>query len=207
MNDLTKPRPTLRAAAITGFATLLALGFAGCKGKTQAQAPGPNGDPANANLAQPYTGGNAGQTQVLGQSQSYTSQASGQSYESQSAAPIIRQAPAGSATHPVQYYPVPQAQSGQNGYPQGYDSQTSYDPNAQDYSDAEDAGAQALAETDQPPPPLPEYDQPPAPADNYLWTPGYWDYANTNAGYYWVPGAWVAPPYLWRPLDPALLGL
>jgi hypothetical protein len=50
------------------------------------------------------------------------------------------------------------------------------------------------------PPPLPQYDQPPAPADNDLWTPGYWGYA--NAGYYWVPGAWVMAPWLgalWTP--------
>ena len=52
----------------------------------------------------------------------------------------------------------------------------------------------------QPPPPLPEYQQPPAPAPNDLWTPGYWGYAPT--GYYWVPGVWVAAPYvgaLWTP--------
>jgi hypothetical protein len=47
---------------------------------------------------------------------------------------------------------------------------------------------------------LPEYDQPPAPGDDYLWTPGYWNYA--SAGYYWVPGVWVQAPYqgaLWTP--------
>jgi hypothetical protein len=52
----------------------------------------------------------------------------------------------------------------------------------------------------QPPPPLPEYQQPPAPAPNDLWTPGYWGYATT--GYYWVPGVWIAAPYvgaLWTP--------
>ena len=52
----------------------------------------------------------------------------------------------------------------------------------------------------QPPPPLPEYQQPPAPEPNDLWTPGYWGYAPT--GYYWVPGVWVAAPYvgaLWTP--------
>src|SRR5579859_3381669 len=40
----------------------------------------------------------------------------------------------------------------------------------------------------QAPPPLPEYDQPPCPGDDYIWTPGYWNYA--SEGYYWVPGAW-----------------
>ena len=55
-------------------------------------------------------------------------------------------------------------------------------------------------QTSEAPPPLPEYSQPPAPADNDLWTPGYWSYA--NAGYYWVPGAWVMAPWLgalWTP--------
>ena len=59
---------------------------------------------------------------------------------------------------------------------------------------------QQAVEATEPPPPLPQYDQPPCPGDNYLWTPGYWDYANT--GYYWVPGAWVMAPYvgaLWTP--------
>ena len=52
----------------------------------------------------------------------------------------------------------------------------------------------------QSPPPLPDYQQPPAPGDDYLWTPGYWNYA--SAGYYWVPGVWVQAPYqgaLWTP--------
>jgi YXWGXW repeat-containing protein len=50
------------------------------------------------------------------------------------------------------------------------------------------------------PPALPVYTQPPCPEDGYLWTPGYWAYA--DAGYYWVPGVWVAPPrvgVLWTP--------
>jgi hypothetical protein len=66
--------------------------------------------------------------------------------------------------------------------------------------DAQDASYQQPVEASQPPPPLPEYSQPPAPGDNYIWTPGYWSYA--NAGYYWVPGAWVLAPYvgaLWTP--------
>jgi hypothetical protein len=52
----------------------------------------------------------------------------------------------------------------------------------------------------QPPPPLPEYVQPPCPEEGYLWTPGYWAFA--NGGYYWVPGTWVQPPrvgFLWTP--------
>ena len=50
------------------------------------------------------------------------------------------------------------------------------------------------------PPPLPDYEQPPCPEDGYLWTPGYWGWA--NGGYYWVPGTWVQPPrvgVLWTP--------
>jgi hypothetical protein len=52
----------------------------------------------------------------------------------------------------------------------------------------------------QPPPLLPEYQQPPCPEEGYLWTPGYWAFA--NGGYYWVPGTWVQPPrvgFLWTP--------
>ena len=50
------------------------------------------------------------------------------------------------------------------------------------------------------PPVLPVYEQPPCPTEGYLWTPGYWDYA--DAGYFWVPGVWCAPPrvgFLWTP--------
>ncbi len=199
----------LATAALTGC---FALGLVACKSKTEgapivAVASTPGGeDPAAANMAPPYTGGNTGgyntgtasqgSTRVLGARQSFAGQSSGQNYGSPTygnpaygaqsdsgpyqdspeggEAPIIRQAPAGSP---------------------GY-----YNDNGQGYSDAEDAGAQAIAETDQAPPPLPEYDQPPAPEPNDLWTPGYWNYAQT--GYYWVPGAWCAPPFygaLWTP--------
>ncbi len=50
------------------------------------------------------------------------------------------------------------------------------------------------------PPVLPVYTQPICPGDGYIWTPGYWGYA--DAGYYWVPGVWVQPPsvgVLWTP--------
>jgi hypothetical protein len=50
------------------------------------------------------------------------------------------------------------------------------------------------------PPVLPVYVQPALPAPGYIWTPGYWAYA--DAGYYWVPGTWVLPPsagLLWTP--------
>jgi hypothetical protein len=50
------------------------------------------------------------------------------------------------------------------------------------------------------PPMLPVYAQPICPGDGYLWTPGYWGYA--EAGYFWVPGTWVLAPrpgFLWTP--------
>ena len=50
------------------------------------------------------------------------------------------------------------------------------------------------------PPALPVYEQPPCPVEGNIWTPGYWGYG--PAGYYWVPGVWVAPPrvgVLWTP--------
>ncbi|MGB6788609.1 MAG: YXWGXW repeat-containing protein, partial [Candidatus Acidiferrales bacterium] len=42
--------------------------------------------------------------------------------------------------------------------------------------------------------------QPICPGPDYIWTPGYWAYG--DAGYYWVPGAWVIAPQpglLWTP--------
>jgi len=52
------------------------------------------------------------------------------------------------------------------------------------------------------PPELPTYEQPLCPGDGYIWTPGYWAYADAETGYYWVPGAWVMAPepgFLWTP--------
>jgi WXXGXW repeat (2 copies) len=52
------------------------------------------------------------------------------------------------------------------------------------------------------PPELPVYEQPLCPGDGYIWTPGYWGYADADAGYYWVPGTWVMAPqpnFLWTP--------
>ena len=52
------------------------------------------------------------------------------------------------------------------------------------------------------PPPLPVCVQPPCPVAGYLWTPGYWAYDADDNDYYWVPGVWVAPPFiglLWTP--------
>ncbi len=93
--------------------------------------------------------------------------------------------------------PPPPDQSAPSEQPQSANDQ-SYDYNAVDNS-GQDA-AQPVEYATAPPPPLPEYDQPECPGDNYLWTPGYWGYAQT--GYYWVPGAWVVAPYvgsLWTP--------
>lgn len=50
------------------------------------------------------------------------------------------------------------------------------------------------------PPPIPVYAQPVCPGDGFMWTPGYWAYA--DADYFWVPGTWVRAPFdggLWTP--------
>jgi hypothetical protein len=118
----------------------------------------------------------SGSAQVLGQSQQAPTSQSSQEYTQQQAAPIERQAP------PDQGH--------------GYQDQG--------YSDQDAEAGYAATLTDEqasaPPPPLPVYNQPEAPDPNDIWTPGYWAYA--PAGYYWVPGAWCAPPYigaLWTP--------
>ena len=52
------------------------------------------------------------------------------------------------------------------------------------------------------PPALPYYTQPYCPVDGYMWTPGYWAYADEYNDYYWVPGDWVRPPqygFYWTP--------
>ena len=57
------------------------------------------------------------------------------------------------------------------------------------------------------PPELPVYEQPLCPDNGYLWTPGYWAYADDDYGYYWVPGTWVMAPGTGPALDPRLLGM
>jgi len=50
------------------------------------------------------------------------------------------------------------------------------------------------------PPAIPVYAQPVCPGDGFMWTPGYWGYANDD--YFWVPGTWVRAPFvggLWTP--------
>src|SRR5262249_47384317 len=89
------------------------------------------------------------------------------------------------------YNPPPQPYAAQPAYQQypppwnvpvyddaGYDQTYAYD-------DAGDDGGPVVYAS-QPPPPLPVYTQPPCPGDDYIWTPGYWAWADT--GYYWVPG-------------------
>src|ERR1700678_596797 len=50
------------------------------------------------------------------------------------------------------------------------------------------------------PPPIPVYAQPVLYQPNEIWQPGYWAWG--PAGYFWVPGTWVAAPQpglLWTP--------
>src|SRR5580692_9142453 len=50
------------------------------------------------------------------------------------------------------------------------------------------------------PPDLPVYEQPLCPGEDYIWTPGYWAYADDD--YYWVPGTRIVAPevgFLWTP--------
>jgi hypothetical protein len=136
-------------------------------------------DPAEANLA-PANGN--GSTQVLSQSQQGAATQSSQEYpQQQQAAPIERQAPPDQG--------------------QGYQGdQGSYDQNADQNAETGYEATLTDQQASEPPPPLPAYDQPEDPDPNDIWTPGYWAYA--PAGYYWVPGAWCAPPYigaLWTP--------
>src|SRR5580698_4669270 len=102
--------------------------------------------------------------------------------------------PATANLAPVAYDTTPQ----QSAYPGEYPGE--YSDQGDDSSDESYYGVEPVATAPDPPPPLPDYDQPPCPGDDYIWTPGYWDYAST--GYYWVPGVWVEAPYvgaLWTP--------
>ena len=230
MNDRRHTRNLLRRSVLASFATVAVFGFTACKSKNKNSiAPivsvaesTPSGDPADQNVAIPYTGGNAGgynyaatapasNSKVLGRSKAYSGQQSGESYGNPGYAP--QQPLNGGAPSQGYYDPNAGGQAQNSPYPQGYyepnaggqpqndsGAQGYYDPNAQGYDDSEAAGEQAVEEANQAPPPLPEYDQPPAPEQNDLWAPGYWNYQNT--GYYWVPGAWCAPPFigaLWTP--------
>jgi hypothetical protein len=172
---------TNRKIAVASAALTVALFFAGCK-KGTALAPIENGtagqDPSQSNLMQMPDGtvqaAPAQRVQVAGQSYSAQPTANGENY-----------AQNGAQNESAQYNQAP-ATTGDYVYDESDDPYAEYaDPNVY---------------ADQAPPPLPEYEQPEAPGPDYIWTPGYWDYA--NAGYYWVPGAWVAAPYaggLWTP--------
>src|SRR5580698_1990350 len=97
-------------------------------------------------------------------------------------------------------YSGPQAENAPppNAYPDEYNGE--YSDQSDDSADESYYGVEPVDYATEPPPPLPSYDQPPCPGDDYIWTPGYWDYATT--GYYWVPGVWVQSPYvgaLWTP--------
>lgn len=73
----------------------------------------------------------------------------------------------------------------------------SVDPGSYDAAAPAENG---MYEADQAPPPLPDYAQPVATQPGVIWTPGYWQHG--PAGFYWVTGAWVQPPYagaLWTP--------
>jgi hypothetical protein len=108
-------------------------------------------------------------------------------------APIERRYPADAAGN----YP----QAGDAGYARdaGY-YDPSYDQDATDQAQAVYEADLTDEEAAEAPPPLPYYEQPEPPDPDYIWTPGYW--AWSGYGYYWVPGAWVEPPYvgaLWTP--------
>ena len=53
-------------------------------------------------------------------------------------------------------------------------------PAAPEASYEENSSYQQPVQASEPPPPLPDYSQPPAPGDDYVWTPGYWDYASSR---------------------------
>ncbi|QMV18548.1 BcpO-related WXXGXW repeat protein [Granulicella sp. 5B5] len=160
-----------------GLALSTVVFVAGCNGCNSSQSQAPIVDNSGSGpdpAAANLAPASTGQpAAVLGTNASYTPQQQSESYDNG------QQQPA----------PIQQDYNDQSyAYNAPPPSEAGYDENAQyDYSD-------------QAPPPLPDYDQPPAPDPNYLWTPGYWAWGPD--GYYWVPGAWVPPPYygaLWTP--------
>ncbi len=185
-----------KSGAVLGLAVL--AGASGCKSNQTANTPAPivdaNGgpDPAsvnNAPVSATTTTGTNGYgpiaplrssqpARVLGQ-QAYgpPPSSSGEQYPEQT----------GPAYPAGQGQPYPAGNDGSvGGYDAAYDQQVN-------------AGQDALYAS-QPPPPLPVYEQPELTDPGDQWTPGYWSYA--PQGYYWVPGAWVAPPFigaLWTP--------
>jgi hypothetical protein len=117
-----------------------------------------------------------------------------QSMPPNQAAPDQGPDPAAVNQAPVQDQPGGQSYTTQAPPPPGQAGAPDQNPDDSNYAE------QPTQQADQAPPPLPDYDQPPPPADDYSWTPGYWAWGPT--GYYWVPGAWVEPPFigaLWTP--------
>ena len=170
------------------------LGIAAChKGvsaaqQEQQQQQGP--DPSDQNMAPVDASGQP--IQVVNESQQQADQYSA------GGAPIERRTaeenPYQQGAPPPDYQQAPPPDYQQAPPP----DQSSY-PQGEPYSD-QDISGEPPVYADQPPPELPVYEQPVAPGPNYIWTPGYWDYA--PIGYYWVPGVWVAAPYpgaLWTP--------
>lgn len=101
----------------------------------------------------------------------------------------------------VNMAPVSGQQANQQALPaRVLDEHDAAQPTQQGEQYPEAAGQPGSEYADQAPPPLPDYAQPVATRQNTQWTPGYWQHS--QAGYYWVPGAWVDPPYmgaLWTP--------
>ncbi len=170
----------------------LTLGLAGCKSTPPAQ-PAPivdmnNGaDPALANLA-PVDPNAPNATPVYSQ-------------PTQTNYPVAKQ-PAGRVLG-YRSEPNQTAPASEQYYDPQQTNDQAYDQYDAQYDAQANAGQDALQDSlyaDQAPPPLPVYDQPVLTQVNDQWTPGYWNYA--SQGYYFVPGAWVAPPYtgaLWTP--------
>src|SRR5690348_9522844 len=170
-----------RPLLLAPLSIALALAIPGCKNNqnpnqaanTDTAAQNPAEDPAEANIA-PISNASAQTTASM-------------QAPAQGSAPAPR--PSSYPAQDSDQYAAEQYPPDQSGnYGGGYDN-SDYDS----YDQPVDYAPQA-------PPPLPEYDQPPCPGDDYIWTPGYWNYASD--GYYWVPGAWVYAPYqgaLWTP--------
>ena len=164
---------SIRPLQLCGTGALGALLILG--GCHKANSPEAN-DPANANLAPAGSTGN--------------NEPGAPQYGSSNA-------PAGSSQQASGSMPPPPPEDtgyNQNSAPSADNSGYADQYAGSGYGDDSDEYA------DSAPPPLPDYQQPPCPGDNYLWTPGYWDYA--SAGYYWVPGVWVVAPFigaLWTP--------
>jgi WXXGXW repeat (2 copies) len=157
----------------------LALAATGCKsGTNAADATQPADDPANANVVPVADTTTADSGSMASSSQP----------EQPSAQPSARSAPQPS-THAS---PQPTSQPS---------PQSSAQYSSAQYNEDNGYGQEPETYAPQPPPEMPSYQQPPCPQPGYIWTPGYWHWAQP-AGYYWVPGAWVRAPYtgaLWTP--------